>query len=690
MTLNYAGMGWPNGAANNEELYNLPSPLLLMLSPQSRYHYDAARKKGKRVVHRGLPRIGARPAELNYDPAAVSTECLNLWDEQPHHGKEDLMLWNELDLNYERGDDAYDWEDLDNRYRVLGKMCSSMYDHTRSKVPALVDLHYGAWTPDHSATVYVNYWGSGAMKYEVIDIHAYGTVEAVHSQYTMYRRLFPDKRIMLTEWWGWTYDDTKAILEYLKELERTDPLFDGAVYFIWKWYNPSDGIPDISIVDRPDLRALFMAQTDVVVKPPVDPPIKPPSSRDIVVQYAKAAANAHGIPERLMVALGFAESGLKADAQRFGVSTKEFEQAEEAGDREWMQAVINKSGNDISFGAFQQTWAWSKEFNGNPKDLDAILAMREKYANIEYAANVAADRIEPYYLVYHDVLESLCRYNKPSIAGSENPNRGNYVRGMKEAATILGLDVPTDPPVIPPTTIITVFNNPSNVAGLFNEPPKGVVLHGSRSGIAGRATKDEFDSVRNYAMTNPAGLGWNVSVGDDAIAVHMQATEWGWHARAASNDYLSCEFAQATADISISDAQVRAFVYWLKNYVYKSWPNFNPYFPTHAEVEASGETGVADGKSDVFPSGDVRADELRDRILREMIVQYVTSGGEEEDPEMIEELQAQLAQAKEDLRIYRFHLGVEVAQALEDDVGKVLAKAQQEVNNILVELRRNA
>lgn len=140
------------------------------------------------------------------------------------------------------------------------------------------------------------------------------------------------------------------------------------------------------------------------------------------------------------------------------------------------------------------------------------------------------------------------------------------------------------------------------------------MLHGSRSGIASKSTHDEFESTAAYAGSNPDSLGWNVTIGDDELAVHLNPDEWGWHARAASSHYLSVEFAQPVASRPVSDAQVDVFCYWLTAIVEPVWGALR-HLPTHAEVEASGETGAHDGKTDVFPAGDPRADELRARIM---------------------------------------------------------------------------
>lgn len=153
------------------------------------------------------------------------------------------------------------------------------------------------------------------------------------------------------------------------------------------------------------------------------------------------------------------------------------------------------------------------------------------------------------------------------------------------------------------------------VAGIFTRPPKGVILHGSRSGAVANSTHAEFLGTANYAHNNPDGLGWNATIGDDEIAMHMLSTRWGWNARACSMSYLAVEFAQPVAATPVTDAQVRAFC-WFFEQSRRAWPTLPLYLPTHAELDGTPEYGgYHDGKTDVFPKGDFRADALRTRII---------------------------------------------------------------------------
>jgi hypothetical protein len=166
-----------------------------------------------------------------------------------------------------------------------------------------------------------------------------------------------------------------------------------------------------------------------------------------------------------------------------------------------------------------------------------------------------------------------------------------------------------------PTPVATRFEEyrDPQPSGTFSSTPKGVILHGSRSGIAGNAKQREYEATARYEVNNPAGLGWNATIGEGVVAVHLTPKEWGWHALANSKAYLGCELAQATEGEPITDAQVDAFCDWFRLHVLPVWPEIPLHLPSHAEADR--EIGVSQGKTDAFRLGDPRMDELRARIM---------------------------------------------------------------------------
>lgn len=159
--------------------------------------------------------------------------------------------------------------------------------------------------------------------------------------------------------------------------------------------------------------------------------------------------------------------------------------------------------------------------------------------------------------------------------------------------------------------------------GVFGATPRGVILHGSRSGHAALSRQAEFNATSAWAANPSNVLGWNLTVGEDAYDRHLDEQQWGWDAYEASKVYLGAEFAQAVEEWPITDAQVRAFCHWFATYARKVWPALSLHMPSHAEVEHSGETGHGiTGKTDAFSYGSPRMDDLRARILARLDAQH--------------------------------------------------------------------
>lgn len=152
-----------------------------------------------------------------------------------------------------------------------------------------------------------------------------------------------------------------------------------------------------------------------------------------------------------------------------------------------------------------------------------------------------------------------------------------------------------------------------NIQGRFDKQPDFLLLHGTRGEKASR--REEFDSNRRYCVTNGLGLAWHVTVGENAYSVHMPATEWGYHAFEASKRSIGMEFAQPDGSWGISDAQVEAAAHYLLAEVAPVWPKMNLAIQGGMRHHSEIPEGKRVGKTDVYPNGDVRCDQLRERII---------------------------------------------------------------------------
>ncbi|MFN8525125.1 MAG: lytic transglycosylase domain-containing protein [Chloroflexota bacterium] len=331
----WAGMGWPNGPSADGDLYELASDLLLMCSPEARSRLDAAQGLGRTVIWRGVPLVGRRPAELQWDAAACVTEALNLTEEQ-QGPITDYQPWCELELSGEAGSGWGDFENLDQRYVMIGRLHAEAAPLLRAALPG-ARLHFSPFTPDHGAPQYVHLWREAADLYDVISIHAYGTTDQIRQQYEIYRALFPHKPIAISEWHSYWRDesgvvrevgDDRETLQYLADLSVSDPLFFGATYFIWRWDN---GWTNAMAVEGNDTRRhLFRhpptprawSEAPIYDLPapreeaPIseEPPAPLPEARPDYPSMARAAAARHGVDPDIFERQIRQESGFNPEA----------------------------------------------------------------------------------------------------------------------------------------------------------------------------------------------------------------------------------------------------------------------------------------------------------------------------------------------------------------------------------------
>jgi hypothetical protein len=607
----HAGMGWPNGAVQggNGRILALPSSDLLILGSEH-WHHDEAVRAGKRVLFRGMARQGFRPAELGWD---VRRYCDEITRDAVRVSEPitDFVAWNELNLQDERGDQRPDFGDLTNLYALLGAFCLGVVTELRRR-PAThgARIHFGAWAPKDE-TDYTQHWRAAAEACDVIDVHAYGHGTGIVGHIEKYRALFPSQPVEITEWHSYRMDgddliqegDDRETLALFANEAAVHPDFR-AYYFLWRWDSPPShqrGLADaIAVEGNPGRLALFQ-------NPPTVEEPEMPKTREDVIAISNAAADEIDTPRLLLLAAGIAESDLRWDARR---------PADPSQDATFWP--------DVSFGPWQQTVRWSQEYKdwytndapGHPPGkfpgTDVIEAVFDHYRDTEHAARVAARQLKAHYRPTEGdaVWRALNRYNFPSGDGEpKSPGIGqNYRRGIDEARAILGEPEPGASGIV-----YEDFRDPEP-AGRFTSVPKGIILHGSRSGVAGNPKAQEALGTARYEQSNTAGLGWSATIGERWVAVHLTPQEWGWNARGCSDNWIGVEIAQATVDEPITDLQVEALADYIKTRLLPAWPSLPMVVHAHAELDGTPEYGPRDGKSDVFPKGDVRMDDLRRRL----------------------------------------------------------------------------
>lgn len=159
------------------------------------------------------------------------------------------------------------------------------------------------------------------------------------------------------------------------------------------------------------------------------------------------------------------------------------------------------------------------------------------------------------------------------------------------------------------------FEYPGASQGPWSGRPVDILIHGTRGG--NRDRMQEFLGTCRWAVNNPEGLAWHVTIGDGVYAQHLPITEWGWHAREVSRSHIGVEFVQPAAGDAITDTQVEAFGRWYHTVVVPAYPHLTARgtaLPMHSETPP----GKRDGKTDAFPMGDARGDALRARLWAAM------------------------------------------------------------------------
>lgn len=200
------------------------------------------------------------------------------------------FVWaNELDLQDERGDKEDDWNNLATRYSLIGGFANALLGILRSELDTKTAIHFPAFTPDHGALAYVDMWRQAAERHDVIDFHAYDSLDKIQRQYQGYRNAFPDSFLALTEWHcRGDVEEERRVLQWLAELKGTDRLFDAAYRFIYRWDNAASWWDkSFEVESRSDMMTLFMnpPQVESSVEPTPPTEQEPPMPESPEYQF---------------------------------------------------------------------------------------------------------------------------------------------------------------------------------------------------------------------------------------------------------------------------------------------------------------------------------------------------------------------------------------------------------------------
>jgi GH25 family lysozyme M1 (1,4-beta-N-acetylmuramidase) len=273
------GIHWRTGGAPGDR-EGADDPIRQVLSddsptvmdePEARWHWAsvAAVRPDALTFWRSSPQKS--PADRFYNAHDFSRDVFYNIDDHYHRTgvyPKDVILLNELNLNYERGDNASDVDAAlwPARYAQLGGFLSSLVDECRARAAdrgAAIRWWFPGWSPGHGEAENLASWLPAALKYDGVCLHGYGTEEWITQQILWYAGTFPDHPLVLGEWNPDTYDGPRVPME-LQTRPRLQRICDAierlhCCYFIHHWGDSGDPRYDIEGVD--ERRAIWDGRT---------------------------------------------------------------------------------------------------------------------------------------------------------------------------------------------------------------------------------------------------------------------------------------------------------------------------------------------------------------------------------------------------------------------------------------------
>lgn len=296
------GIHWGTGEDADSNIWSIltsESPTVLN-EPEARWHWAAvaARRPNGLTVWRSSPE--QRPADRKWDAHAFSRDVFKNLD--AHHDltgvyPTDVLLLNELNLDYERGEDHHDggawdtnpknWPGLYTELSwFLGDLLTACKERAKDRDWS-PRWWFPAWSPDHGERDFVGRWEPVADRFDGIAFHAYGMAETITETVLWYEKQFPGLPLLLSEWNPDTYSDDipMRVAEEAMTRSRLRSLCDAiprlsATYFIYAWEQDKAGRYDIKGNDArlalwDGRRALPSDNWTSAFEPAPDPPPPP-------------------------------------------------------------------------------------------------------------------------------------------------------------------------------------------------------------------------------------------------------------------------------------------------------------------------------------------------------------------------------------------------------------------------------
>lgn len=284
-----SGIHWGTGEEINSGIWNFleqDDPTILN-EPEAQWHWAAVAQQRPRglTIWRSSPR--EKPAISGWNGYSFSRSVFEGLD--AHHDRtgvypDNILLLNEINLNYERGDTHNDTNPATwpSNYRYWARFMASLLEACKERASDRgfnPRWWFPGWAPGHGELQLADEWASAAALYDGVVMHSYTDVATVTNDVLWYLQRFPDHPIVLGEWntinhpgsMQERYAEEERIRARLVKIANAYTRFS-ACYFIYAW--ESDEHHEHDIKGNADREAMWF-KTDGSLpmdnwKPPVD------------------------------------------------------------------------------------------------------------------------------------------------------------------------------------------------------------------------------------------------------------------------------------------------------------------------------------------------------------------------------------------------------------------------------------
>lgn len=270
MNANADGIHFGTGEDMSSGFFDLADPLspTVINEPEAKWHYAYIEEKrpGALNVWRSSPVV--RPASVSWNPHIFSRAVFDGIDE--HHARTgkhptDILLLNELNLDYERGPSLLDHGAFDTNPANWPSLYAQISEFLAGLLPACQErardrgfdprFWFPSWAPGHGEFTpeIARIWTPVAALYDCVSLHSYTDADTITADVLWYLRQFPKHPIGLFEWNTINLGKPNSLGRYAEEIRirsrlqaisRSYSRFS-ATYFIYAWERDASHEHDI-------------------------------------------------------------------------------------------------------------------------------------------------------------------------------------------------------------------------------------------------------------------------------------------------------------------------------------------------------------------------------------------------------------------------------------------------------------